>query len=86
MKQTELVEVINEKGETLYYKKNNGHKLTIEQLRHNQVNKGINYYLKEIIVEELFEKFTNLYWGEKQNVYFKLNNLFKSLQNKTCLL
>ena len=54
MKHTELVEVINEKGETLYYKKNNGHKLTIEQLRHNQMNKGINYYLKEIIVEELF--------------------------------
>ena len=69
MKQTELVEVINEKGETLYYKKNNGHKLTIEQLRHNQMNKGINYYLKEIIVEELFEKFTNLYWGETKCLF-----------------
>ena len=69
MKQTELVEVINEKGETLYYKKNNGHKLTIEQLRHNQMNKGINYYLKEIIVEELFEKFTILYWGETKCLF-----------------
>ena len=50
MKQTELVEFINEKGETLYYKKNNGHKLTIDQLRHNQINKGLNYYSKKTIV------------------------------------
>ena len=52
MKHTELVEVINEKGKTLYYKKNNGHKLTFEQLRNNQMNKGINYTLKEIIVDK----------------------------------
>ena len=51
MKYTELVEIVNEKGETLYYKKNNGHKLTPEQLRHNQITKGLNYSIKGTMTE-----------------------------------
>lgn len=50
MKTTELVEVLNENGTTLYYKKNNGHKLSPQDLRDNQ-SKGLNYTLKYIIVE-----------------------------------
>ena len=43
MKTTELVEVKNENGITIYYMKNNGHKLTPEQLTYNQITKGLNY-------------------------------------------
>ena len=46
MKTTELVEYKNENGITIYYMKNNGHKLTPEQLTYNQITKGLNYIIK----------------------------------------
>ena len=43
MKIIELVEIKNELGKTIYYKKMNGHKLTPQQLTYNQITKGLNY-------------------------------------------
>ena len=43
MRTTELVEFKDENGITTYYRKNNGHKLTPEQLTYNQITKGLNY-------------------------------------------
>ena len=56
MKVTELIEFKNENDITLFYKKNNGHKLTPEQLTYNQITKGLNYTVKhtEIIKERYF--------------------------------
>ena len=51
MKTIELVEIKNENGVTIYYKKNNGHKLTQEQLTYNQITKGLNYIIKYTITE-----------------------------------
>ena len=51
MKTIELVEIKNENGKTIYYKKNNGHKLTPEQLTYNQITKGLNYIIKYTITE-----------------------------------
>ena len=51
MKTTELVEVKNENFNTIYYIKNNGHKLTPEQLTYNQITKGLNYIIKHTITE-----------------------------------
>ena len=51
MKSIELIEVKNENGITIYYKKNNGHKLTPEQLTYNQITKGLNYIIKYTITE-----------------------------------
>ena len=49
MKTIELIEVKNENGKTIYYKKNNGHKLTPEQLTYNQITKGLNYEIASTV-------------------------------------
>lgn len=57
MKTTELVEFKNENGVTIYYKKNNGHKLTPEQLTYNQITKGLNYIIKRtFIIGQIYKR------------------------------
>ena len=50
-KSTQVVEVVSEYGNILYYIKNNGHKMTPEEFRHNSIIKGINYDIKYIKFE-----------------------------------
>ena len=51
MKISKLVEIKNENGKTIYYKKMNGYKLTPEQLTYNQITRGLNYIIKYTITE-----------------------------------
>ena len=43
MKYTELTEHVDYNGEVLYYTYKNGRALTPEQLRYNQMVRGLNY-------------------------------------------